>query len=128
MVAAGHRWASRESVSARELLSEPFISRESGSGTRMIAERAFRQASLRPPESNMELASTGSIKQALTAGHGYALLSGYAVREELARGELMSPEVEGLDLRRSLDLVRRRGAASHRLSERFLVTIGLVSR
>lgn len=127
VVSSGHRWANRESVSARELLSEPFISRESGSGTRMVAERAFQQASLRPPESSMELASTGSIKRALTAGHGYALLSGYAVREELSRGELMSPDVAGLDLRRSLDLVRWRGVASDRLAKSFLVKIGLVS-
>lgn len=127
VVSSGHRWANRESVSAGELLSEPFISRESGSGTRMVAERAFRQASLRPPESSMELASTGSIKRALTAGHGYALLSGYAVREELSRGELISPEADGLDLRRSLDLVRWRGVASDRLAQSFLVKIGLVS-
>lgn len=127
VVAAGHHWAERESVCARELLSEPFISREPGSGTRVVAEQAFQKASLGPPKPVMELASTGSIKRALTAAHGYALLSGYAVREELARGEMVSPEIEDLDLRRSLDLVRLRGMACPHLAQRFLVSVGLVS-
>lgn len=71
----------------------------------------------------MELASTGSIKRALAAGHGYALLSGYVIREELSRGELVSPETEGLDLRRSLDLIRHPGHPPSPLAEAFLKTI-----
>lgn len=123
VVAPRHRWVHRESVEAEELLSEPFISRESGSGTRVVAERAFREARLTPPEPAMELASTSSIKRALAAGHGYALLSGYAVREELSRGELVSPEVRGLDLRRTLDLVRHHRYPPSPLAEAFLETI-----
>ena len=123
VISSRHRWASRESVGARELLQEPFISRESGSGTRVVAERAFRKLGLAPPEPAMELASTGSIKRALIAGHGYALLSGYTVREELSRGELVSPEVAGLDLRRSLDLIRHPEYPPSSLAEAFLKSI-----
>jgi DNA-binding transcriptional LysR family regulator len=123
-VAPKHRWAAREGVEARELLEEPFISREPGSGTRVVAERAFREAGLAPPEPAMELASTGSIKRTLAAGHGYALLSGYVIRDELSRGELVSPETASLDLRRSLDLVRPPGRPLSPLAESFLETIG----
>ena len=123
VVAPQHRWARRESVEAKELLSEPFISRESGSGTRVVAERAFREAGLTPPEPAMELASISSIKRALVAGHGYALLSGYVIREELSRDELVSPEVRGLDLRRTLDLVRHHHYPPSPLAEAFLETI-----
>ena len=123
VVAPRHRWSSRKSVDAKELLREPFISRESGSGTRVVAERAFRDAGFKPPEPAMELASTGSVKRALTAGHGYALLSGYVVRDELSRGELVSPEIKGLDLRRSLDLIRHPKRPPGPLAEAFLKTI-----
>lgn len=125
VVSQKHHWAGRESVETSELLSEPFISREVGSGTRVVAERAFRQAGMRPTEPSMELASTGSIKRVLESGHGYALLSGYVVREELARGEMSSPEVEDLDLRRSLDLIRRPGVEFSRLARDFLDRAGL---
>lgn len=123
VVASGHRWSGRETVEARELMEEPFISRESGSGTRVVAERAFQKAGLTPPEPAMELASTGAIKRTLTAGHGYALLSSYAVREEFARGELYSPEIAELDLSRSLDLIRRHGRSPSPLAETFLQTM-----
>lgn len=123
VVSAAHRWRERRKVEARELLTEPFLSRESGSGTRVVAERAFEQAGLTPPAPAMELASTGAIKRALMAGHGYALLSSYAVREELARGELVSPQIEELDLGRSLDLIRQHGRLPSPLAERFLQTI-----
>ncbi|WP_053057588.1 LysR substrate-binding domain-containing protein, partial [Rubrobacter aplysinae] len=126
-VAPHHRWAKRESVEARELLEEPFISRESGSGTRVVAEHAFQKAGLAPPEPAMELASTSSIKRTLAAGHGYALLSGYVIRDELSRGELASPEAAGLDLRRSLDLVRSPGHPPSPLAESFLETMELRS-
>lgn len=127
VVSRKHHWAGRESVGTGELLSEPFVSREMGSGTRVVAERAFRQAGVRPPEPSMQLASTGAIKRVLESGHGYALLSGYVVREELARGEMLSPEVKGLDLRRSLDLIRRPGVEFSRLAREFLDKSGLAT-
>lgn len=122
-VAPQHRWAGRKVVDAGELPKESFISREPGSGTRVVAERAFLEAGLTPPEPAMELASTSSIKRALAAGHGYALLSEHTIREELSRGELVSPEARGLDLRRSLDLVRHRSRPPSPLAGAFLKTV-----
>lgn len=116
VVSSEHPWAARDSIAAAELAEETWVARESGSGTRAVAERAFHSAGLKAPLPAMELASTGAIKQALRAGHSYALLSSYVVREELTSGLLSSPAVEGLRLERSLGLVQlaRRPPASSR--------------
>jgi DNA-binding transcriptional LysR family regulator len=107
IVATGHRWARRRSIPAEELPSEPFLTREAGSGTRAVAEAALttRDISLDP---SLELASTESLKRAVLTG-GFTLLSRIAVKSECEAGTLVARPVDGVDLRRALRVVRLRG-------------------
>jgi DNA-binding transcriptional LysR family regulator len=113
VVRPGHRFARRDEIRPAELLDEPWLARESGSGTRAVAERALgqRRIVLVPA---FEAASTEGLKRALLDG-GFALLSRLAVEEEVASGTLAAVPVRDLDLRRELRVVRsaaRPGPAS----------------
>lgn len=123
VVGALHKWAHRDQVQCVELFEEPFISREVGSGTRTVAERAFANAGLAFPNPAMELASTGSIKRALSAGHGYALLSSYTIKDDVLRGDFCTPRLVGLKLQRSLDLIKKQGAELSDTAEKFVAML-----
>ena len=108
VVAAGHRWARRRSITPRELLSEPYLTRETASGTRAVAEAALAQAGVELTPA-MEAASFQSLKRAL-AGGGFALLSELTIEAEQRAGALVPIPIRSLDLRRRLRAVRRRSS------------------
>jgi DNA-binding transcriptional LysR family regulator len=95
-------------VPALGLAEFPFIAREPGSGTRSALEHYFREQRI-APRIAFELPSNDAIKQAAAAGLGIALLSLHAVGDELRRGELVAPEVEGLPLVRRWHVVTTTG-------------------
>ncbi|MDQ6730783.1 MAG: LysR family transcriptional regulator [Actinomycetota bacterium] len=78
VIAAEHRWARRRSVAAAELSSEPYHTREAGSGTRAVATAALAGAGIELVPT-LEAASTQSVKRAL-AGNGFSLLSPWRSR------------------------------------------------
>lgn len=104
-----HPWARRSyPIPVEQLLTEAYVLREQGSGTRGTFERALRHQ----PTVAIEASSTQTLIGAAVAGLGPAVLSALAVRTHLERGELVAVRTE-LDLRRPLTAVWRRG---HRLS------------
>ncbi|MGN2638170.1 LysR family transcriptional regulator [Nocardia takedensis] len=106
VVAPGHPWARRARVGADELAETALVQREPGSGTRTWFEYAIsRGLPGRVPVVASELSSTTAIKTAVAAGVAPAVLSSLAVAAEIASGALVSPEVEGLDLQRTLRAV-----------------------
>ncbi|MCM6772293.1 LysR family transcriptional regulator [Nocardia sp. CDC159] len=110
VVAPGHRWAERASITPAELARTPLICREPSSGTRIAFEQAMvrRQPGWRP-EVLLELSSTTAIKTAVAEGVGPAVLSALAVRAEIAAGTVVSPTLTDLDLTRPLRAVWTRG-------------------
>ncbi len=102
-----HRLARRKRVTLAELVAEPFIVREPGSGTRETAEEALHAAglSVRPV---MELASNGAIKRAVAQDLGVSILSRYATGLEMQIGNLVELPVLGFPLRRQWHLVYAR--------------------
>ena len=104
----GHRLAPRRSIALDELAREPFIVRERGSGTRTVAERALAGQQVAPTVV-MQLASTEAIKQAVAAGLGLAIMSRFAVADQVALGRIAAVRVRGAVLRRTLNELRLRG-------------------
>ena len=111
-VSPQHPWASRTTpVTARELASEPLVTREPGSGTRQSLEQLL----LACPgvdavaESKVELSSTAAVRTAIAAGEAPGVLSGLALADDLALGRLRLVPVEGVALRRQLSAVWRSG-------------------
>jgi DNA-binding transcriptional LysR family regulator len=101
-----HRWAKRRrGVEPEELAGTALVTREQGSGTRMVLERALTSAApdVTRPAPVLELAATTAIRQAVVAGAGPAVLSHLAVRDDLATGRLVQVRISrDLALRRQL--------------------------
>lgn len=87
-----------------ELARLPLIQRETGSGTREVAERALHAAGL-AVSPLLELAGNEAVKEAVLTGLGGAFLSEYCVRRELEGGLLVSPEVPLQGLERAFHVV-----------------------
>lgn len=92
----GHPLMHRRSVSLEKIISEPFIMRERGSGTRLALEQLLRQRDLKPT-TRMELGSNEAIKQAVLNGLGVAALSQYTLGHDA--GGLTVLDVQGFPLR-----------------------------
>lgn len=109
IVAPDHRLASRRTVSARQLESEPFILREKGSGTREIIESEMRRARV-PLREAMEFGSTEAVKEAVAANLGISVVSVHAVTQEVALGRLRTVRIADLNLRHAFCLLYLRKA------------------
>ncbi len=102
--AADHPLLRGEQVPARSLAQHPLIIRESGSGTRRAMEDYLREHHVLP-RIEMELPSNETIKQTVMAGMGIGFLSLHTVGMELRHGLIGAPDVEGLPLVRSWQVV-----------------------
>jgi DNA-binding transcriptional LysR family regulator len=112
------------------LTAEWFVSREDGSGTRLLADGFFRKAGFLPRIA-MESSSNEMIKQAVIAGMGLALISQHTVGLELSLGMVVPLAIEGFPLMRSWFVVQRRSLPLLPVQARlrdFLLEQGLVHR
>lgn len=107
----GHPWCGRKTVQLEELLKEPIVMREKGSGTSDAVNVALRQQGIKPDDllACATLPGSEAIKQAVLAECGVAFISEMAVRGELKRGELVSINLSGISITRSFSLVHRKG-------------------
>ena len=81
-----------------------FVIRESGSGTRSAMEDYLREWRI-DPRIEMELASNETIKQVVMSGMGVSFLSLHGIGLELRSGLIGVPDIEGLPLVRSWQVV-----------------------
>lgn len=101
-----HPLARRRYIAARALSDETFLMREPGSGTRTLTEQLMADTGA-TPAIGMEIDSNETIKQAVMAGLGIALLSAHTVSTELEDGRLVMLDVVGLPIMRQWFAVRR---------------------
>jgi DNA-binding transcriptional LysR family regulator len=103
-----HRWKETETIDLAELCREPFVIRESGSGSRMELGRHLQQAGISTESLNIaaELGSATAVKQAVKAGMGVALISERAVGEELESKLLKRVTIRNMTFKRSFYLVQ----------------------
>lgn len=104
VAATNHPLAQLPEVSLHRLGEQPFVARESASGTRAIFDEFLRTHGL-APHSVMELAGNGVVTQAVVAGLGVSLLSLHACDSELRLGRLRVLAVPGTPLLRRWNLV-----------------------
>ena len=104
---SGHRLALNVGLSTAELADETFLIREQGSGTRMLMEQLFSTTELQP-KIGVEMSSNETIKQAVIASLGIALISAHTVATELEDGRLVSLNVTGLPIVRQWFVLRRK--------------------
>ena len=107
IVAPGHAWARRRSVSVRELADAPLITREAVSTTRRFIE-ARLGAATRRLRVRMELGSNDAIKRAVALGAGIGIVSREVVRTELTAGTLHALAIRERGFVHPIDLVYHR--------------------
>ncbi len=100
-----HPLVGRQSLKAADLRAWPFLLREEGSGTRAAFEELFGHPTPGARDA-MEIGSNETIKQAVMAGLGLALISAHTVAFELETRRLAILEVEGLPVRRTWFIAR----------------------
>jgi len=94
-------------VTAQDLLDETIIEREIGSGTRILLTRFMDRIGQGASYETMSMGSNETIKQAVIAGLGIALISQHTVCEELHNRRLVTLDMPGLPIERSWYLLAR---------------------
>jgi DNA-binding transcriptional LysR family regulator len=92
----GHRFAKVASVKPQEFASEPYVSRELGSGTREFLDQYLRGCNVAPEDLNsvMELGSPEAIKGVVETGLGVSIVSRATVVKERSLGTLAAVPLE----------------------------------
>jgi len=100
----------QKTITLDRLLYIPFIQREEGSGTRQAFENCLEQSNLAGGSFNIvaTLGSTSSVREAVKAGLGAAVISRIAVQEDLDSGILKEIKIKNLKMRRNFFLVRQK--------------------
>lgn len=105
IAAPDHPLANRHALSAADLVDELFISREQGSGTRILMTRYLDRIGDGQVFRFVEMGSNETIKQSVMAGLGIAFLSLHTATEELAQKRLILLDAPQLPIMRHWFLV-----------------------
>ena len=115
VVPADHPWSKRRRFTLRQLVRQPLILREPGSGLRHCFEKSLTKAGLTLNDCQvvLELGSNEAIKSAMLRGNGIAILSLLAARKEIDAGQLVAVSIRDLKCDRELYVAhdRRRALA-----------------
>ena len=101
-----HRLAGRKRIPPAALTDERLLLREQGSGTRDNLERFLRAHGVKPLAAD-ELGSNETLKQAVVAGMGIALLSHHSFAMEVESGRLVRLDVADTPVIREWNVVSR---------------------
>ena len=107
IAAANHRLGAAPGLTMADLTAERLITREEGSGTRLLMEQACLAAGI-TPRVGMTTDSNETIKQAVMAGMGIAVISRHTIGLELALKLMRTLPVAGFPVLRAWYVVRRR--------------------
>jgi DNA-binding transcriptional LysR family regulator len=92
-----HRWANKKFIPMDDLYKEPFILRETGSGTMKVMEKYLRASSQKGIEELNVVARLGTstaIKEAIKANFGVSIISARAIVTEVAAGILKTVKIK----------------------------------
>lgn len=103
----GHPLAALPNAPPSDIVAEHFIMREPGSGTRILAMRFLDQLGEGQPFTFTEMESNESIKQAVIADLGIALISIHTIIEELKSGRLALIKADPLPIVRHWFVLHR---------------------
>jgi LysR family transcriptional regulator, low CO2-responsive transcriptional regulator len=114
-----HPFANQKNIPIQRLQHEPFIMRESGSGTRQAVEELFEKRRV-SVNVRLELGSNEAIKQAIAGGLGISVLSEHTLMPEGTTGELVALDVRDFPIARSWYVAYLAGKHLSVIAEAFL--------
>lgn len=114
-----HPLAHERRIDFASIAAEPFLVREPGSGTRLLAEKLFAQHGL-SPKIRMELNTDEAIKEAIFAGLGVAIMSRFTLGLEIGVSRLICLDVEGFPLQNHWHLAYRSGKHLSAIAREFM--------
>jgi LysR family transcriptional regulator, low CO2-responsive transcriptional regulator len=106
IAAADHPMAGSRRIEPADLAKEPFLIRESGSGTRGAMERFFAEREVHLTDTT-EMLGNETVKQAVMAGMGVTFISEHTIGLELAVGRIVKLDVLGTPVMRKWYVVHR---------------------
>ena len=101
-----HPLTRRKDLTLADLAEETFLLREPGSGTRILFQDLIKTTGF-TSKLGMEVGSNETIKQAVIAGLGIAMISAHTVAAEVADRRIAVLDVENLPVIRTWYLVKR---------------------
>ncbi len=112
---------SREGLLLGDLIEEPFIMREPGSGTRQVTETVLRSEGIDPGDLRVvtELGTSEAIVRAVEGGLGVAVVSRWVAEKALQLNTVSEVSVGGFPVSRPFFVVLPRGSMT-RAAEAFL--------
>jgi DNA-binding transcriptional LysR family regulator len=121
IVPANHRWAFKRAIEPSDLLNENIIMREHTSGTRrvMLSELVKYDISIDDLNVFLELGNAEAIVRTVAAGYGVSFVSTLASACPLERGHIVDVDVSGLNLQRTIYMVRKRLEEPNRAQDAF---------
>ncbi len=121
IVPRDHPFVSRNTILPEDLLAEQIIMREDTSGTRKIvlSELAKHDISLDDLNVFMEVGNAEAIVRTVAAGYGISFVSKLAAACALERGNVIAVQIDGINLVRTIFMVRKRLKESHRPADAF---------
>jgi DNA-binding transcriptional LysR family regulator len=110
----GSPLAGRRNINLADIAEQPFIVRETGSGTRMVFEKALRDGGIDPADLHivMELGTSEAIVNAVEGGMGVGVVSHWMADKALALGTVAKVDAPGFPVSRPLFAVLPRGVRS----------------
>jgi DNA-binding transcriptional LysR family regulator len=102
-----HKWAKREFIEMDDLLTESFVDREEGSGTREVFKNflSTRNISLKNLNVIMTMGGSEAVKSAIESGVAYGIVSNMAVSREIKMGLLKQVKIKDVVLKRKFLIV-----------------------
>ncbi len=113
-----HPLVNQKNITPAALFAETMILREPGSGTRILMERFLDRFGDGTTYDSIVFNSNETIKQAVIAGLGIAVISAHAAGDALAGGKVVTVDLPGLPIIRQWFLVRVVGAPRTNVASR----------
>lgn len=122
VIPATHPFCRKKTIKLQQLLQEPFILREAGSGTLTSVQSSLKRHGIQLDQLNIvaEMGNTAAVLQGIKSGVGVSILSRIAAAEDIAYGTVKALTIEHLDLKRYFYLTQNKLRTISPLGDTFI--------
>jgi DNA-binding transcriptional LysR family regulator len=119
VLAPAKHWGVSKKLTLQDLANEPFLLRETGSGSRHVVDQHMQHCGIQL-KVRLSLASNEAIRELVACGMGLSILSRHALGDDLKREGLTILAVEGFPLKQPWSVVHLRSKVLSLPAQAFL--------